>query len=98
LQLEPDSDALGDILAEDNVVSDFVVQIAHGFGCVPHPELEHAFRAVRMVPQVRISEPPEHVIARLVCSSEGIEVSQSLQGWVQVSGKNIRLRKRVTLS
>jgi len=82
-------------LAEPNVLFDFVVEVGHVVGSVPHPKLDETHRATLAVPQVGISESAEDVVTRLVRSRELVDISQLFESFVQVATDDVRLRQRL---
>ncbi len=63
-----------------------------------HPELANAVGTVCVVPKVRVSKAAESVVARLVRSSERVDVLQFVESLVQMATDDVRRRERLSFS
>ena len=78
---------------EGNVLSDFVVEVAHVLSRMTHTVLVKTFGAVGVVPQVRVSEATERMVSRLVCSGVRVDIVQLLESLVQMATDDVRWRE-----
>ena len=66
MQFKTETARFRQVSAERDVLLDFVVEIAHAFIRVSHPEIPNPFGALGVIPKIGVPEAPECVVASLV--------------------------------
>jgi len=82
---------------EGSVLFDLVVEGGHGVVGVSHPKLQETLGTSGSIPEMRVAETSESVVARLAGSGKRVDESELLQHRVKMPAKNVGRAKRLSI-